>query len=67
MLTKPVNPRALPCVHRLLAYLHDVEGRAILSGQHTQSMAQEVLSMYLGMAITSTPLGFLRKVSHCLL
>ena len=44
MLTKPVNPRALPCVHRLLTYLHDVEGRAILSGQHTQSMAQEELA-----------------------
>ena len=42
------------------------EGRQLVpsmdgSWHTTQSMAQEVLSMYLGMAITSTPLGFLRK------
>ena len=43
MLTKSCNPHALPCVHRLLEYLASIEGKAILTGQHTQTMAQEEL------------------------
>ena len=43
MRTTPCDPCALPCVHRLLDYLASIEGRGILTGQHTQSMAQEEL------------------------
>ena len=43
MLTKPCDPKALPCVQRLLEYLASIEGKAILTGQHTQSMGQEEL------------------------
>ena len=43
MLTTPCNPRALPCVHKLLKYFDAIEGKGILTGQHTQSMAQEEL------------------------
>ena len=43
MRTIPCDSRALPCVHRLLAYLDSIEGKGILTGQHTQSMAQEEL------------------------
>jgi len=66
--------RALLCifldVDLLECRLH--EGRQLVpymdgSWNTTQSTAQEVLSMHLRMAITSTPLGFLGKVSHCLL
>ncbi len=43
MRIKPCNPHALPCVHQLLAYLASIEGQAILTGQHTQTMAQAEL------------------------
>lgn len=43
MRTKPCDSHAMPCVHRLLTYLASIEGRGILTGQHTQSMAQEEL------------------------
>ena len=43
MRTTPCDPCALPCVYRLLDYLASIEGRGILTGQHTQSMAQEEL------------------------
>lgn len=43
MLTKPCDPKALPCVQSLLEYLASIEGKAILTGQHTQSMGQEEL------------------------
>ncbi len=39
----PCDPQALPCVHGLLRYLNAIEGKGILTGQHTQSMAQEEL------------------------
>lgn len=43
MQTTPCDPKALPCVHALLQYLASIEGKAILTGQHTQTMAQEEL------------------------
>lgn len=43
MQTTPCDPKALPCVHALLKYLASIEGKAILTGQHTQTMAQEEL------------------------
>lgn len=43
MQTIPCDPKALPCVHALLQYLASIEGKAILTGQHTQTMAQEEL------------------------
>lgn len=43
MLTTPCNPAASPRARALLNYLASIEGKAILTGQHTQSMAQEEL------------------------
>ena len=43
MQTTPCDPKALPCVRALLQYLASIEGKAILTGQHTQTMAQEEL------------------------
>lgn len=43
MQTTPCDPKALPCVHALLQYLASIEGKGILTGQHTQTMAQEEL------------------------
>lgn len=39
----PCDPQALPCVRRLMDSLAALEGRAILTGQHTLTMAQEEL------------------------
>ena len=39
----PANPSALPCVHRVMEYLAGLAGNGILTGQHTQTMAQEEL------------------------
>ena len=43
MLTTPCDSHALPCVHALMTYLASIEGKAILTGQHTKTMAQEEL------------------------
>ena len=34
---------ALPSVHTVLRYLRAIEGKGILTGQHTQTMEQEEL------------------------
>ncbi len=39
--TTPVNPHALPCVHRVLAYLGELSGKGILTGQHTKTRGME--------------------------
>ena len=39
----PVNPNARQCVKNVLKYLSDISGDKIVTGQHTQSMAQEEL------------------------
>ena len=39
--TTPVNPNALPCVHRVLAYLGELSGKGILTGQHTKTRGME--------------------------
>ena len=39
----PANPNALPCVHWVMEYLAGLAGNGILTGQHTQTMAQEEL------------------------
>lgn len=41
MITTPCDPQALPCVHQLLAFLNSIEGKHILTGQHTQSVPME--------------------------
>lgn len=43
MITQPVNPNAQPEVKKLLEYLNSIEGKAILTGQHTQTVKQEEL------------------------
>ena len=43
VITKPCNPNALPCVHRLLEYLGALSGRGILTGQHTKTRGMEEL------------------------
>lgn len=43
MITQPVNPNAQPEVKKLLEYLNNIEGKAILTGQHTQTQKQEEL------------------------
>ncbi|MBR3764252.1 MAG: beta-mannosidase [Clostridia bacterium] len=39
----PCNPHALPCVHRMMAYLADLSGHGILTGQHTKTRGLEDL------------------------
>ncbi len=39
----PCDPHAFPCVQGLMRYLNTIEGKGILTGQHTQTMAQEEL------------------------
>lgn len=41
VITTPVNPNALPCVHRMLAYLGELSGKGILTGQHTKTRDME--------------------------
>ena len=41
VITTPVNPNALPCVHRMLAYLGELSGKGILTGQHTKTRGME--------------------------
>lgn len=47
MRTEPVNPRLQPEARRLLEYLNSMEGKAILTGQHTQTRGQEELALIL--------------------
>lgn len=47
MITTPCNPHAQQEVCDLLAYLNSIEGKGILTGQHTQTNAQEELSLIL--------------------
>ena len=47
MITTPCNPHAQQEVCDLLAYLNSIEGKGILTGQHTQTNAQEELSVIL--------------------
>ena len=39
----PTNPHALPSVHAVMSYLGSLSGHGILTGQHTQTRAQEEL------------------------
>ena len=39
----PCNPYALPCVHRMMAYLGERSGKGILTGQHTKTRGLEEL------------------------
>lgn len=45
MITKPCNPNAQPEAVRLLEYLSSIEGKAILTGQHTLTRPQEELAL----------------------
>ncbi len=40
----PVNPQATPAARRLLSYLYDTAGNAIITGQHTQTVPMEEIS-----------------------
>ena len=40
MITRPCNPNAQPEAVRLLEYLSSIEGKAILTGQHTLTRPQ---------------------------
>lgn len=39
----PANPESQECVRNVLKYLSDISGEKIITGQHTQTMAQEEL------------------------
>ncbi len=41
MITTPCDKNAIPEVRRVLEYLNSIEGKAIITGQHTQSMGME--------------------------
>ena len=41
MITTPCDKKATPEVKRVLEYLNSIEGKAMLTGQHTQSMGME--------------------------
>ena len=41
MITMPCDKNAIPEVHRVLEYLNSIEGKSIITGQHTQSMGME--------------------------
>lgn len=43
LITKPCNPNAQPCVHRMMAYLAELSGHGILTGQHTKTRGMEEL------------------------
>lgn len=42
-ITTPCNPNALPCVKRMMAYLGQLSGKGILTGQHTKTRDMEEL------------------------
>ena len=44
MITTPCNPDASPQVRKVLEYLGELEGKGILTGQHTQTLAQPELA-----------------------
>ncbi|MDD2647352.1 MAG: glycosyl hydrolase [Eubacteriales bacterium] len=44
MITEPVNKNAIQEVRNVLDYLSKIEGKAIITGQHTQTMAQDELT-----------------------
>ena len=39
----PCNSEALPCVRNVMKYLSDITYKSVVTGQHTQTMAQEEL------------------------
>ncbi|MBQ9140266.1 MAG: beta-mannosidase [Lachnospiraceae bacterium] len=41
MISTPCDKNAIPEVHRVLEYLNSIEGKAVITGQHTQSMGME--------------------------
>ncbi len=41
MNTTPCDPHALPCVRRVMAYLGELSGKGILTGQHTKTRGME--------------------------
>ncbi len=41
MITTPCDKKAIPEVKRVLEYLNSIEGKAVITGQHTQSMGME--------------------------
>lgn len=43
LIAAPCNPHALPCVHQVMAYLAQLSGHGILTGQHTKSQGMEEL------------------------
>ena len=44
MITYPCNPHATKEVKNVMEYLDEIEGKGIITGQHTQTMEQEELS-----------------------
>lgn len=44
MITTPVNQNAIREVKEVLAYFANIEGKGIITGQHTQTMEQEELA-----------------------
>ena len=45
MNTNPINPNAQVEVRDLLNFFSQIEGKAILTGQHTQTRKQEELNL----------------------
>ena len=43
LISTPCNPHAQPCVHRMMAYLAQLSGHGILTGQHTKTRTLEEL------------------------
>ena len=43
MITTPCNPHAIKEVKNVIEYLGEIEGKGIITGQHTQTMEQEEL------------------------
>ena len=43
MVTTPCNPHAIKEVRNVMEYLSEIEGKGIITGQHTQTMEQEEL------------------------
>ena len=40
----PVNPNATPAAKKLLTYLYETAGNAIITGQHTQTVPMEEIT-----------------------
>ena len=43
MITTPCNQHAIKEVKNVIEYLGEIEGKGIITGQHTQTMEQEEL------------------------